>query len=139
MHSGRVQRPKCALIVISSKFTLRELAVTCVFTATSHRLTISRRRGFAQRGEPVTADTLSNVIPLDWTVTEVAAHVVSLTTRCVPFVKGEGQTFYADMPDMNARELDAFSGLRIRRETNLRTPLRVAVGALVASTKTDTA
>jgi uncharacterized protein (TIGR03083 family) len=50
---------------------------------------------------------------LDWTVAEVAAHVVSLTARYVPFVQGQGNAFYADMPEMNARELDALSHLSL--------------------------
>src|ERR687891_1491322 len=50
---------------------------------------------------------------LDWTVAELAAHVVSLTARYEPFLKGQGDAFYATMPEMNAQELDAFSRLSL--------------------------
>ena len=50
---------------------------------------------------------------LGWTVAELAAHVVSLTARYEPFLKGQGDAFYATMPEMNAQELDAFSRLSL--------------------------
>lgn len=58
-------------------------------------------------------DPQAPVPGLDWTAAEVAAHVVSLTARYVPFLKGQGNAFYGSMPDMNARELDAFSALSL--------------------------
>ena len=58
-------------------------------------------------------DAHAAVPGLDWTVAEVAAHVVSLTARYVPFVQGQGNAFYASMPEMNAQELDALSALSL--------------------------
>ncbi len=50
---------------------------------------------------------------LDWTVAELAAHVVSLTGRYEPFVQGQGNAFYASMSEMNAQELEAYSLLSL--------------------------
>jgi uncharacterized protein (TIGR03083 family) len=50
---------------------------------------------------------------LDWTVAQLAGHVVSLTARYEPFLEGKGDAFYANMSDMNAEELDAFSHLSL--------------------------
>ncbi|MBE1551091.1 uncharacterized protein (TIGR03083 family) [Mycobacterium sp. OAS707] len=58
-------------------------------------------------------DAQASVPGLDWTVAQVAAHVVSLTARYVPFVQGQGKAFYATMPEMNAHELDALSAFSL--------------------------
>jgi uncharacterized protein (TIGR03083 family) len=58
-------------------------------------------------------DAHASVPGLDWTVAQVAAHVVSLTARYVPFVQGQGKAFYASMPEMNAQELDALCALSL--------------------------
>jgi uncharacterized protein (TIGR03083 family) len=58
-------------------------------------------------------DPHARVPGLDWTAAELAAHVVSLTARYQPFLKGQGDPFYASMSDMNAQELDAFSRLSL--------------------------
>ena len=59
------------------------------------------------------SDPHARIRGLDWTVAELAAHVVSLTARYEPFLKGQGNAFYASMSDMNAQELDAFSRLSL--------------------------
>jgi uncharacterized protein (TIGR03083 family) len=58
-------------------------------------------------------DPHASVPGLDWTIAEVAAHVVSLTARYVPFVQGQEKTFPASIPEMNARELEALSALTL--------------------------
>ena len=55
----------------------------------------------------------ASVPGLDWTVAEVGAHVVSLTSRYVPFVQGQEKAFPTSMPEMNAQELDALSALSL--------------------------
>jgi uncharacterized protein (TIGR03083 family) len=58
-------------------------------------------------------DPDARVPGLDWTVAELAAHVVSLTARYEPFLKAQGDAFYASMSEMNAQELDTFSRLSL--------------------------
>jgi uncharacterized protein (TIGR03083 family) len=58
-------------------------------------------------------DPQARVPGLDWTVAQLAGHVVSLIPRYEPFLQGKGDAFYANMPEMNAQELDAFSRFRL--------------------------
>lgn len=58
-------------------------------------------------------DPGARVAGLDWTVAELAAHLVSLTVRYEPFLQGKGEAFYATMPEMNAKELEALARLSL--------------------------
>lgn len=42
---------------------------------------------------------------MEWTVADVAAHLVSLTTRYLPFVQDIVRPAFDSMPDLNAQEL----------------------------------
>jgi len=47
---------------------------------------------------------------LDWTVAEVAAHLVSLTRRYEPFVQDVSRPAFESMPTLNAEELAPLAG-----------------------------
>ena len=56
------------------------------------------------------SDPGAKVPGLDWTVADVAAHLVSLTHRYEAFLRGNGEAMTTSMPDLNAEQLAAFAG-----------------------------
>lgn len=54
-------------------------------------------------------DPAAPVPGLEWTVAELAAHLVSLTRRYEPFVRNATTPNFESMPELNAQELDGFS------------------------------
>ncbi len=50
---------------------------------------------------------------LDWTVADVAAHMVSLTSRHDPFVRNQARPAFESMPALNADELSPLDGLTL--------------------------
>lgn len=83
-----------------------------------------------------TADLIRNAptpnahVPgLDWTVGEVAAHLVSLTHRYEPFVQDQSRPSFESMPALNAEEL---APLAVRTLSELADDLERGTAALLA-------
>ncbi|MEY2469290.1 MAG: hypothetical protein QOF21_1988 [Actinomycetota bacterium] len=66
---------------------------------------------------------------LDWTVREVAAHLVSLTERYEPFVRDQSRPSFESMPALNAEEL---SPLAVRTLGQLADDLERGTRSLLA-------
>ena len=76
------------------------------------------------------APTANAQVPgLDWTVGEVAAHLVSLTQRYEPFVQNQSRPSFESMPALNAEEL---APLTVRTLGELADDLERGTEALLA-------